>query len=160
MCSKCFLKIVGKPNNHQFYLPNFPKLCENVSHKLLRPIQFLEKFLEILEWYNLQNKSGPFPYSMLQYIGRVAAPKLVLRNCLRYLQTTLIMWGGNWSQNLCEVVLQPNIIQQNFSKDAALKSATRCVLWKNVFLEILQSSQENTCARFYFLIKQQTSNFI
>ena len=35
----------------------------------------------------------PPPYSMLQYIGGVATPKLVLRNCLRYLQTTLIMGG-------------------------------------------------------------------
>ena len=30
-------------------------------------------------------------YSMFQYTGRVATPKLVLRNCLRYLQTTLMM---------------------------------------------------------------------
>ena len=37
---------------------------------------------------------APPPYSMLQYIGRVATPKLVPRNCLRYLQTTLIMEGG------------------------------------------------------------------
>ena len=28
---------------------------------------------------------------MLQYIGKVATPKLVPRNCLRYLQTNLIM---------------------------------------------------------------------
>ena len=42
---------------------------------------------------------------MLQDIGRVAAPKLVPRNCLRYLQTTLIMEGEvDWSQNLFEVL--------------------------------------------------------
>ena len=34
------------------------------------------------------------PYSMLQHIGRVATPKLMPINCLRYLQTTLIMGGG------------------------------------------------------------------
>ena len=28
---------------------------------------------------------------MLQHIGRVATPKLVQRNCLRHLQTSLIM---------------------------------------------------------------------
>ena len=33
----------------------------------------------------------PSPYSMLQHIIRVATPKLVPRNYLRYLQTTLIM---------------------------------------------------------------------
>ena len=37
----------------------------------------------------------PLPYSILQYIGRVAALKLESRNCLRYLQATLIM-GGEW----------------------------------------------------------------
>ena len=36
----------------------------------------------------------PPPYSMLQYIGRVATPKLMPKNCLIYLQTTLIMGGG------------------------------------------------------------------
>ena len=46
----------------------------------------------------------PPPYSMSQFIGRIATPKLVPRNCLRYLQTTLIMGEVNWSQNLCEVV--------------------------------------------------------
>ena len=34
------------------------------------------------------------PYSMLQHIGRVATPKLVPRNYLRYMQTTLKMRGG------------------------------------------------------------------
>ena len=37
---------------------------------------------------------APSPYSMLQHIGRVATPKLVPKNCLRYMQTTLIMGGG------------------------------------------------------------------
>ena len=36
----------------------------------------------------------PSNYSILQDIGRVATPKLVPRTCLRYLQTTLIMWRG------------------------------------------------------------------
>ena len=70
MCRKCVFKIAGKSNNYQFYLPTFFKFCDNISHKLLRPSQFLEKF------------------------GRVPTPKLVSRNCLRYLQTTLIMRGG------------------------------------------------------------------
>ena len=51
---KLFLKLAGKPSNHQFYLPNFLKFCDNISHKLLRPNQFLERFLEILEWSTLQ----------------------------------------------------------------------------------------------------------
>ena len=36
----------------------------------------------------------PSTYSMLQYIGGVATQKLVPRNCLRYLQTTLVVKGG------------------------------------------------------------------
>ena len=47
---------------------------------------------------------APPPYSMLQYIGRKATPKLVPRYRLRYLQTTLIMGKGDWSQNLCEIL--------------------------------------------------------
>ena len=46
MCPKCFLKIDGKPNKHQFDLLNFLKFCENISHKLLRPSQLQEKKIE------------------------------------------------------------------------------------------------------------------
>ena len=37
------------------------------------------------------------------------------------------------------------------------EAATRGVLWKKVFLEISQYSQENTCARVSFIIKLQAS---
>ena len=47
---------------------------------------------------------APSCYLMLQHIGRVETPKLVPRNCLRYLQTTLIMGEGDCSQNLCELL--------------------------------------------------------
>ena len=46
----------------------------------------------------------PPPCSMLQDIGRVVAPKFVLRNCLRYFETTLSWGEGDWSQNLCDVL--------------------------------------------------------
>ena len=36
----------------------------------------------------------PSPYSMLPDVRGVPTSKLVPRNCLRYLQTTLIMGGG------------------------------------------------------------------
>ena len=45
-----------------------------------------------------------FPNSILQHIGIVATLKLVSRRCLRYLQTTLIWWEGDWSQKLYEVL--------------------------------------------------------
>ena len=37
------------------------------------------------------------------------------------------------------------------------EAATRGVLWKKVFLEISQNSQENTCVRVSFSIKLQAS---
>ena len=37
---------------------------------------------------------APLPYSMLQYIGRVATRKLVPKNRLRYLETAFTMWEG------------------------------------------------------------------
>ena len=55
---KCFFKIVGKPNSYQSYWPNFITFCDNISHKLLRPSQFLEKSMEILKWPTCRNKSG------------------------------------------------------------------------------------------------------
>ena len=39
--------------------------------------------------------------------------------------------------------------------ESFLEAATRSVLWQKVFLEILQNSLENTCARVSFLIKLQ-----
>ena len=59
--------------------------------------------------------------SMLQHIGRVETPKLVPRTCLRYLQTTLIMSGGDWSQNLCEVLSKRKMeSKQGFGKTCHL----------------------------------------
>ena len=39
------------------------------------------------------------------------------------------------------------------------EAATIGVLWKKVLLEILQNSQENTCAKVSFLIKLQATAF-
>ena len=91
-CSpNAFLNIFRIPNNYQFYLSNFLKFCDNISHKLFRPTQFLKEIMKILECPICRNKSGPSPYSMLQQIERVATSKLAPRNFLRYLQSTLIM---------------------------------------------------------------------
>ena len=59
----------------------------------------------------------PSPYSMLQDIGRVATPKLIPRNCLRYILADNTdrggVWGrgggrvGDWSHNLYEVLKMP-----------------------------------------------------
>ena len=42
--------------------------------------------------------------SMFQDIGRETTQKLATRNCLKYLETTLIIGTGGWSQNLSEVL--------------------------------------------------------
>ena len=54
-----FFKIPGKSNKYRFYLPSSLKFCDNISYKLLWPSQFLEKFMEILEWSTLQKKIRP-----------------------------------------------------------------------------------------------------
>ena len=61
MCPKCFLKIAEKPNNYQSYLANFRKFCDNISHKVFRPTQFLEKIMEVLEWSTFQKEIGALP---------------------------------------------------------------------------------------------------
>ena len=73
-----FFKITGKSNTYQFYLPNFLKFCDNISHKLLKPSQFLKKIY--------RNRPDPSPYSMLQDVGRKATPKLATTNSTKYLQ--------------------------------------------------------------------------
>ena len=54
MCPRCFQKIAEKSNNYWFYLPNLLTFYDNISNKLLRPSQFLEKLIEILKWSILQ----------------------------------------------------------------------------------------------------------
>ena len=48
----CFWSKTEKVNSATEYF--IFKLVYNISHKLLRPSQFLEKFMEILEWSTLQ----------------------------------------------------------------------------------------------------------
>ena len=61
-----------------------------------------------------------------------------------------------------DIIMKTWMRQKLFNSKKNIEAATRDVLYKNVFLEILQNSQENTCARVSFLIKLQESpcNFI
>ena len=53
-------------------------------------------------------------YSILQHIGRVATPKLVPRNCIRYLQTTLIMWRlGSVPKFISAIIVTGTAANQN-----------------------------------------------
>ena len=61
ICAPRVFKIGRKPNNYQFYLPNIFKLCHNISHKLLRPNQSLEKIYKFWNGPLCINKSGPSP---------------------------------------------------------------------------------------------------
>ena len=91
ICPKCFFKIAWKSNNYQFYLTNFLKFCDNISHKLLRPSQFLKKKRNYGMVHCTEINLTPSPYSVLQDVWREATPKLAKRNYLKYLQRTLIM---------------------------------------------------------------------
>ena len=52
------------------------------------------------------------------------------------------------------------MVTQNNTIIICLEAAVRWCSVKEVFLEILQNSQENTCARDSFLIKFQACNFV
>ena len=56
-----------------------------------------------------RNKLGPSP--LLNIIGRVATPKLVPRNSLRYLKTALIMGGGGLVSEFMWGIVGSSVIQ-------------------------------------------------
>ena len=65
-------------------------------------------------------------------------------------------------ENLIYAVNMLHDLNRNPSRDnfwCEWKAATRGVLWKKMFLEISQNSQESTCARVSFLIKLQAWGF-
>ena len=64
--------------------------------------------------YLVEINQSPSPYSMLQYIGRVTTPKLVPRNCLWYLQTTLIMGKGGLVSELMWGIVDSQFQLQQF----------------------------------------------
>ena len=70
---------------------------------------------------------APSPDSMFQDVGRVATPKLVPRNCLRYLQTTLLAnsnVAGYWKSSNTEACAQklPQILANNIDHGGGLVS--------------------------------------
>ena len=81
MCPKCFLKITRNQTNTDFFnltSSNFVAIS-HINNGNSRVVYFAEI------------NQVPYPYPMLRLIGRVATPKLIPINCLRYLQTTLVM---------------------------------------------------------------------
>ena len=83
-----------KSSNNSFSSNNSLSKSEFIRIHNISHFDQVNSWKNLWEFWNGQlcrNKSAPSPYSMLQDIGRVATPKLVSRNCFRYLQTTLIM---------------------------------------------------------------------
>ena len=83
-------------------------------------------------------------------------------NVFWFLKNSVILIFGNLKFKNWSSFINYNNFHQSplFDSNAAqkilskwMKVATRGVLSKKVFLEILQNPQENTCARFSFLIK-------
>ena len=124
-----------KKLKHAIYITNvFSKLPENqiINNSIyLTSTNFVaiscRNYWDLLNsWKNFfkfcnispcRNKSGSSPYSVLQYIDRVATPKLVPRNCLRCLQKTLITGGGDLvSGFMWDIVTvpKPNIMYNLF----------------------------------------------
>ena len=66
-----------------------------ISHiNYWHPLNSWKNFWKFCNGPRCRNKSGPSPLLNVAVIGRVPIPKLEPRNCLRYLQTTLIMGEG------------------------------------------------------------------
>ena len=85
------LKNCRKTKQLPILLPNFPKLCDNITEtKSISGITSGNSGIVIFSEIN----QVPLPYSILQCLGRIATPKLVPRNCIIYLQTAFIMEGG------------------------------------------------------------------
>ena len=55
----------------------------------------------------------PSSYSMLPHTGRVATPNLVPRNCLKYLQRSLIMGGGGLVSEFMRGIVVNNHIRKH-----------------------------------------------
>ena len=73
---------------------------------------------------------------------------LILKNLSWAMLQKLLVCQAAPRNKITGAVLRISIFKICFSK-----AATRGALWKKVLLEILQNSQENTCARVSFLIK-------
>ena len=74
---------------------------------------------------------------------------------------------NSWSKSMVKPVLIrlliiniPFILKPVNWFGGVTEAATRGVLWKELFLEISQNSQENTCVRISFLLKLQASGQI
>ena len=112
-------------------------ICDYVENRIGSCKKYVFRFEKGYKWIMALGSPKsillPHPYSILQNIGRVAIPKLVPRNCPRYLQTTLIMEEEDWSQNLCEVVW----VSKSFT---LIKKVIQCLyknalaIWGNVKL--------------------------
>ena len=88
--------------------------------------------------------------------------------CLRALNHFVPTWKNTWYkdshkdikyyiENICHQ-LSRFIYVLKFSMNLKYRSSHRCFSLNKTFLKTSQNSQENTCARIYFLIKLQISH--
>ena len=88
-------------------------------------------------------------YKILSVLELLTVKYLLHFKCSQFKHSKkyqLIYWYGHFVERTVSAEFR-----------AVTDAATRGVLWKKVFLEISQNSQENTCARVLFLIKLQGS---
>ena len=69
-------------------------LTYNISHKLLRPIPFLGKFMDIRNGPICKNKSGPFSLLNFAAYWKSSKTKACAKTLSQILHTTLIIGGG------------------------------------------------------------------
>ena len=86
-----------------------------------------------------ERNQAPSPYSMLQHIGRIATPKLLPTDRLRYLQTTLIMVRGGLVSEFMWGIESNFVKSQNYF----------ILIWKIVILKKFQSKR--TCTKIEWI---------
>ena len=79
------------------------EICWKIK-KLPVLLQYLTQFIETKSIPGKVYENSGLVHFTFQDIGRVSAPNLVPRHCLRYLETTLVIEEDDWAQNLREVL--------------------------------------------------------
>ena len=97
-----FLKL---HNLQSINLPNFFKFCHNISHKLLRPTQYLEKLPEILDLTHFAEINPPPSLLHVAVYWQGKNTEACAKKLPQILETTLIIGEGELVSEFMEGVV-------------------------------------------------------
>ena len=125
-----------------------------LKHTVVWPIQYLKS-----------NHTSFYDYFMITSFTELHVDQKEGKNWI-YLQLKISQLAFSMTSHCNkyyeDIIMKTWMRHKLFNNKEKIEAATRDVLYKKVFLEILQNSQENACARVSFLIRLQVSacNFI